>query len=117
MRTLEETGSMLMLYVLHDVHRVEEEVRRSPALSKFLSCQQFGVDIESHNSQPLCSFPWPYFCDTTVYISSREIQKSPYVNTVCVETYKRCFLTALHLIGRLTNPSRVISLWRKLIIA
>jgi hypothetical protein len=38
-----------MLYVLHDVRRVEVEVRRTPALSKFHVCQQFGVDIESHN--------------------------------------------------------------------
>jgi len=34
---LEETGSMS--YVLHDVHHVEEEVRRSPALTKFHLCQ------------------------------------------------------------------------------
>ena len=43
----------LMLYVLYDVHRVEVEVCRSPALSKFHVCQQFGVDIESHNFVPL----------------------------------------------------------------
>ena len=82
MRTVEETGSMLISYVLHDVHRMEEEVRRSHALSKFHLCQQFGVDIESHNFQPLYSFTWPYFCNRVVYISSRKIQKSFYVNTV-----------------------------------
>jgi hypothetical protein len=80
-----------MSYVLHDVRRVDEEVRRSPALSKFHGCQQFGVDIVSHNSQPLYSCPWPYFCNTIVYISSRKIQKSSYVNTLCVETDKQEF--------------------------
>jgi hypothetical protein len=48
-----------------------------------LLCQQFGVDIESNSYQPLYSFPWPYFFNRIVYISSRKVQKSFYVNTVC----------------------------------
>jgi hypothetical protein len=57
---------MLMSNVLHNVYRVEEEVRSSPDLSSFLLCQRFVVGIESHNSQPLYSFPWPYVCNPSV---------------------------------------------------
>jgi hypothetical protein len=43
-------------------------------------------------------------------ISSRKIQKSSYVNTLCAELKNKHFLAALHLVGTLTNPSREISL-------
>jgi hypothetical protein len=90
-RTLEETGSVLMSYVLHFVTVWRKKFVEVLRCQNFICVNSLLLTLKAIIPNLYIASRGLYFCNTNVYVRSRKYKKSSYVNTLYVETDKQAF--------------------------